>query len=62
MAKLPLSYMQYKDEPSPGPAEEKQVEEMDPEAEEMEMTYEQQRLATIRYALPPFRPTYLISR
>lgn len=54
--------MQYKDEPSPGPAEEKQVEEMDPEAEEMEMTYEQQRLATIRYALPPFRPTYLISR
>lgn len=62
MAKLPLSYMQYKDEPPPGPAEEKQVEEMDPEAEEMEMTYEQQRLATIRYALPPFRSTYLISR
>lgn len=54
MAKLPLSYMQYKDEPSPGTAEETQVEEMDPEAEEMEMTYEQQRLATIRYALSPF--------
>jgi hypothetical protein len=62
MAKLPLSYMQDKGEPSPGTAEEAQVAEMDPEAQEMEMTYEQQRLATIRYALPPFRPTYLISR
>lgn len=50
------------DEPLAVANREDVAEEMDPEAEEMEMTYEQQRLATIRYVSFPYRRHWLISR